>query len=120
VTASPRGITVFGDDRSIVGPGRVFVVEAKYGSGRHDASPLVGPLDRPRDQLLRQYHSIREPRSDRVAYIESPERAIRECRLVQAFVVDARRPTQARRDYEESKAVLPPHACLRIRTWQAK
>jgi hypothetical protein len=95
----------------------LVVIEAKYRSGRHD---LLAVNDEDIcDQLVRQHHSVTKPLSLRVRYAEPIERAIRECRLVQVFVVDARRQRRARRELEQSKKRLPAEATLRLVTWQS-
>jgi len=99
--------------------GRALVlVEAKYQSDRHDlsASPETG--DNLCDQILRQYRSITTPVEKRVRYAEAIERAILECNLIQVFLVDARRLRRARREYMESKSLLPTGATLQLATWQ--
>jgi hypothetical protein len=96
----------------------LVVVEAKYRSGRHDL--ITGNDDENSgDQLLRQYRSITAPLSERELYAEDVERAIRECNLVQVFVVDARQQRRARREWQESKNLLPPGALLNLVTWQS-
>lgn len=96
----------------------LVVVEAKYRSGRHD---LLGDNadDRPVDQIVRQHQAVSPPHDHRPLYPEPLERAVRECRLLQVFVVDARRLRRARREYAESKALLPPDAQLNLVTWQS-
>lgn len=96
----------------------LVVVEAKYRSGRNDLPSVEVGDDHPSDQLVRQYRSLKGPVNDRIRYTETLERAIRECRLIQTYVVDARRQRGARRECEESKARLGPEADLRIVTWQ--
>jgi hypothetical protein len=95
----------------------LVVVEAKYRSGRHDVVAPSDVLDHPYDQLLRQNQCVTTPPDSRARYAEPIELAICQCQLVQAFVVDARRQVRARREYEESKALLP-NACLQLVTWQ--
>ncbi len=97
---------------------RLFVVEAKFGSGRHDVAVVDGDEGRISDQIVRQYESIKRPRARRLNYDPPIEAAIAECRLTQLMVVDARRLRRARREYVESLAALPAGADLRLVTWQ--
>jgi len=97
----------------------LVVVEAKYRSGRHDRVPANDVEDDPCDQLHRQYLSVKAPQDSRALYADSLERAIRDCRLVQAFVVDGSRRRRAQRERDQSEARLPPGACLRLVTWQS-
>ena len=96
----------------------LVMVEAKYRSGRHDVIAANHDEDCC-DQLVRQYRCVTQPISSRVRYAEPIERAIRECRLVQVFVVDANRLRHARREWEQSRELLPTDATLRLVTWQA-
>jgi hypothetical protein len=97
----------------------LVVIEAKYGSGRHDLIAATDDDEDRCDQLVRQYRCIMEPLSRRGRYAEPIERAVRECRLVQVFVVDARRQRRARRELEQSKKRLPTEASLELVTWQS-
>jgi hypothetical protein len=97
----------------------LVVVEAKYRSGRHDLALKTEEDESVRDQLVRQYWSIAGPVSKRAQYAEAIECAIRECQLIQLFVVDARRQRLARREIEESKQGLPGNATLNLVTWQS-
>jgi len=93
----------------------LVVIEAKYGSDRHDLIAASDDDDDDKDrcdQIVRQYRCIAEPLSHRVLYAEPIEQAIRECRLMQVFLVDARRQRRARRELEQSKALLPTEASL--------
>jgi hypothetical protein len=94
-------------------------VEAKYRSDRHDLTVADGKDEDSCDQLVRQHQCFTEPPSQRQHYAEGIEEAIRECRLVQAFVVDARRLPRARREWEQSKGRLPADASINLITWQA-
>ena len=96
----------------------LVVVEAKYRSGRHDRIAAIDDAEPTLcDQLQLQHRCVVTPRDRRKPYPEPLERAIRECALVQVFIVDRRRLRQARREFEESKLVLP-HAVLNLVTWQ--
>ena len=105
--------------------GALVVVEAKYRSDRHDvAVDVTGDPDRG-DQLVRQFRSITTPSEERMQYAESIEQAIRQCQLVQVFLVDARRQRRAHREWEESKrrlsreaTLLSREATLHFVTWQ--
>ncbi len=96
----------------------LVIVEAKYGSGLTDLVPSEEENVDLCDQLVRQYKSITTHLDERVRYAETLERAIAECRLIQLFIIDARRQRRAQREWEESKGRLPPEADLRIITWQ--
>ena len=97
----------------------LVVVEAKYRSDRHDKAPKPEEDEGVGDQLVRQYSSIARRISERAQYAEAIECAIRECKVIQLYVVDARRLPRARREIEESKRRLPPNATLRLVTWQS-
>jgi len=96
----------------------LVVVEAKYRSDRHDKAPKPEEDESVGDQLVRQYWSIARPVSERAQYAEAIECAIRECQLIQLYVVDAGR-RRARREIGESKYRLPPNATLNLVTWQS-
>jgi hypothetical protein len=95
----------------------LVVVEAKYRSDRHDKAAKPEEDDGVGDQLVLQYESIALPVSQRKQYAEAIECAIRECQLIQLYVVDAGRQ-RARREIDQSKQRLPPNAILRLVTWQ--
>jgi hypothetical protein len=96
----------------------LIVVEAKYRSGRHDLSPGDEDEERPVDQIVRQHRAVSPPHDGRSPYPELLEGAVRECRLLQAFVVDARRIRRARREHTESLSRLPKDAAVNLVTWQ--
>lgn len=96
----------------------LVVVEAKYRSGRHDLSVDDTDDEKPVDQIVRQHRAVSPPHDVRSSYPESLERAVRQCALLQAFVVDARRMRRARREHAESQALLPQDARLNLVTWQ--
>jgi hypothetical protein len=96
----------------------LIVVEAKYRSGRHDLSAGDEDEERPVDQIVRQHRAVSPPHDGRSPYPELLERAVRECRLLQAFVVDARRIRRARREHTESLTRLPKDAAVNLVTWQ--
>lgn len=100
----------------------LVVVEAKYRSNRHDLSPDDIDDERPVDQIVRQYHAVSPPHDRRSPYPESLERAVRQCRLLQIFLVDARRIRHARLEHAESVSLLSKesaHATVTLATWQA-
>ena len=105
--------------------GALVVIEAKYRSDRHDAAADVTSDPGRGDQLVRQFRSITTPPEERSQYAESIEQAIRQCQLVQVFLVDARRQRRAHREWEESKrrlsreaTLLSREATLHFVTWQ--
>jgi hypothetical protein len=100
----------------------LVVVEAKYRSDRHDLSPDDVDDERPVDQIVRQYHAVSPPHDRRSPYPESLERAVRECRILQVFLVDAKRIRQARLEHAESVSCLSKvsaGATVTLATWQA-
>ena len=100
----------------------LVVVEAKYRSDRHDLSADDVDDERPVDQIVRQYHAVSPPHDRRSPYPESLERAVRECRLLQVFLVDARRIRHARLEHAESVSRLSKvsaDATVTLATWQA-
>lgn len=96
----------------------VIFVEAKYRSDRHDAVSDDEDEDAC-DQLVRQYRSATLSPERRARYAEALEQALAECKLVQVFLVDARRLRRARREYEESLGRLPSETDLRLVSWQS-
>ena len=92
----------------------LVVVEAKYRSGRHDLAVDESDKERPVDQIVRQFRAVSPPHERRSPYPELLERAVRDCRIVQAFVVDGRKMRTCRREYRESKERLPPEATLNL------
>jgi hypothetical protein len=97
----------------------LVVVEAKYRSGRNDLAVDELDKERPVDQIVRQFHAVSPPHERRSPYPDLLERAVRDCRIVQAFVVDGRRMRSCRHEHQESKNRLPPGATLKLVTWQA-
>jgi hypothetical protein len=96
----------------------LVVVEAKYRSGRHDRVAAIEDAEPALcNQLHLQHRCIVTPRDRRKSYPEPLERAIRECELVQTFIVDRRRLRRATREFAESTRELP-HAVLKLATWQ--
>jgi hypothetical protein len=96
----------------------LVVVEAKYRSGRHDRMALSEEAELTLcDQLELQYRCITTPRDRRRPYSEPLERAIRECALIQAFIVDRSRMRRATSELAESRLLLP-NATVNLVTWQ--
>jgi hypothetical protein len=93
-------------------------MEAKYRSGRHDLTPDDADDERPVDKIVRQHRAVSPPHDSRPAYPDALEEAVRRSRIFQVFVVDARRIRRARREYAESKALLPSRALLNLVTWK--
>jgi hypothetical protein len=96
----------------------LVIVEAKYGSSRNDLAFEEADDERPVDQIVRQHRAVSAPYDWRSSYAEPLEGAVRDCQIVQAFVVDARRMRSARREHAESQARLPQGAQLNLVTWQ--
>jgi hypothetical protein len=97
----------------------LVVVEVKYRSDRHDKAAKPEEDEGVGDQLRRQHDSITQRVSERRKYPEAIECAIRDCQLIQLYVVDARRQTRARKEIEESKGRLPTNSTLVLVTWQS-
>jgi hypothetical protein len=95
----------------------LIVIEAKYRSGRNDLAGDDEDEEAPVDQIVRQYRAVSPPHDRRSPYPDLLERAVRECRLLQAFVVDAR-SRRARREHAESLSRLPKDAAVNLITWQ--
>lgn len=101
---------------------RLFVIEAKYHSGRHDlvagdgdATDGEAPIT---DQLHRQWLSISDRATDHAGYPDDLRRAIATCRKTLIYVVDGRRSRRAWRQFRESIEHLPYDADCRLLTWQ--
>ncbi len=104
----------------------LVVVEAKYRSDRHDLALKSEEDESVGDQLVRQYRSIALPVSQRKQYAEAIECAIRDCQLIQLYVVDERRQGRARKEIEdsnqrieESTKRLHRTTTLSLVTWQS-
>lgn len=109
--------------------GRILVlVEAKY---RAPLGAAKGPKAQPShsdsaderrlaevaserraDQLRRQYRSLTLEPAQRLLYSEPIERAIRDCRIWQVYVVDNARHRQSLREFEKSMEGLPREATV--------
>jgi hypothetical protein len=101
---------------------RLYVIEAKYRSGRHDAVPAeedeTGEDLPPWDQLHRQHAAIDAIRRGTGRGPDGVLKAVTECSVRLIFLVDRRRIHVARREYAESLRRLPPGADLQLLTWQ--
>lgn len=102
---------------------QLFVIEAKYHSGRHDLAGGDGdatdgepPIT---DQLHRQWLSISDSVTDHEGYPDDLRRAIATCRKALIYVVDGRRSHRAWRQFRESIDHLPYDADCRLLTWQS-
>ncbi len=102
---------------------QLFVIEAKFRSGRHDTAhrdAKVPKDDEPiADQLHRQWASLQPEHVGRGHYPHNLREAIAHCSLTLIYVVDARRRRRAEREFRESAGRIPPTATLRLLTWQA-
>lgn len=102
---------------------QLFVIEAKFRSGRHDTThpDAKVPTDNEpiADQLHRQWASLQPEHVERVHYPHNLREAIAQCSLTLIYVVDARRRRRAEREFRESAGRLPPSAILRLLTWQS-
>lgn len=96
---------------------QLFVVEAKYGSGRNDIAGDAETPEQVRDQLVRQHICISVPADQRKRYPEGIETALDQYAAQQVFLVDARRVRSARRELAESVA-CEPRMKIRLVTWQ--
>jgi hypothetical protein len=95
----------------------LFVVEAKYASGRHD---LVADAETPEqvlDQLVRQHICTTVPAHSRIGYHEDIYRALDECQATQVFLVDARKIRRARIELKQS-VEREPRMRISLVTWQ--
>ena len=96
---------------------RLFVVEAKLASGRHDLV-LGEDEERIADQLVRQWQSL-QPDLDAVhGYAPAIRRAIHECDITLVYLFNSRRARTARAEARESLQRLPANADLKLLTWQ--
>lgn len=115
-TLRTPGCVVIPDVVVRVGP-RLFVVEAKYGSGRSDIAGDGENPDQIRDQLARQYKCLTTPVDLRRPFPDGIETALAQCAVQQIFLVDARRIKSARRELMESQA-CEPRMNVKLITWQ--
>jgi len=96
---------------------RLFVVEAKLASGRHDLA-LGEDEGRVTDQLVRQWQSV-QPELDAVnGYSPGIRRAVHECEITLVYLFSGRRARTARGEASESLERLPVGADLKLLTWQ--
>jgi len=96
---------------------RLFVVEAKYGSGRHDLAADIEIPEQVLDQLVRQHVCISASAPDRIAYSDGIQRSLDECKVEQVFLVDARRIRRARAELKQS-VEREPRMRISLVTWQ--
>lgn len=98
--------------------GRLFVVEAKYRSGRHDgAQPPEDAEDSVADQLHRQHRCLDHIRSTRSSARSLLDQAVCTHPATVIYLVDQRRLARARREFRESASALPD-VDFRLLTWQ--
>jgi len=95
---------------------RFFVVEAKYGSGRHDRTDVEQP-EEVLDQLVCQYSCITAGPDSRIGYAEGLRRALDECAVEQIYLVDARRIRRASMELAQSRE-REPRMDITLATWQ--
>ena len=95
----------------------LFVVEAKYASGRHDLVANAETPEQVRDQLVRQHICSTVPAHDRIGYHEDIYRALDECQVTQVFLVDARKTRRARFELKQS-VEREPRMTISLVTWQ--
>ena len=99
---------------------QLFIIEAKYRADRHDAPRNVGDDGgNIADQLHRQWASLDDDQVESSRCPQDLRAAIRECRPVLIFLIDRRRSRRAQQQFRESGGRLPPHADLRLLTWQS-
>ena len=102
---------------------QLFIVEAKYHSGRHDSAGAGGyttdgepPIT---DQLHRQWQSMNDSATGYAGYPDDLQRAIATCRIALIYLVDGRRSRRAWYQFRESADRLPRNADIRLLTWQS-
>lgn len=97
---------------------RLFVIEAKYRSGRHDLAAGERSDSAVTDQIQRQWASLDRARAASTDLPHDLHEAIETCKLTMLFVVDGRRRRRAEREFRESATRLPNDADFRLLTWQ--
>jgi hypothetical protein len=99
---------------------RLFVIEAKFGAGKHDLSISVdgGDDQRVTDQLRREWLAVQRDRASESGYPPAIRAAIAKCQTTLLYVVNRRASHRAWKDLRESAKGLPPDADLRILAWQ--
>jgi hypothetical protein len=95
---------------------RLFVVEAKYGSGRHDRTDVEQP-EEVLDQLVCQHSCITAGPDNRIGYAEGLRRALDQCAVEQIYLVDARRIRRASMELAQSR-MREPRMDITLATWQ--
>ncbi len=96
---------------------RMVVIEAKYGSGKHGHDDQETPSESVNDQLIRQVDSIIKIRDRTGSTTPDLAKAIENSEVIFAYLVDARRSANARKEFNESKSKSPCKDMLFI-TWQ--
>jgi len=96
---------------------RLFVIEAKLASGRHDLVLTEGE-DRVTDQLVRQWQSVQSDLDAVRGYSPAIRQAINECDITLVYLFSNRRAKTARAEASESLQRLPADADLILLTWQ--
>lgn len=104
----------------------LVVIEAKLKSKRSDrarqrnAEDADDEAEDPTDQLVRQHIGITTPMQARQRYPDDLEEAIRDCALIQLYLVNGMRLRHAEREVIQSQNRLPAGHGLRSPiTWQA-
>lgn len=103
---------------------QLFVIEAKYRSGRHDraasnSDEMPDAQEVLSDQIVRQARSIQAIRDGHICPEPGLADAIRTSTPVFVYLVDQRRMRKARGQFLESRGRLAPQYDLRLLTWQA-
>lgn len=99
--------------------GRLFVIEAKFQSGKAD---LQGGMQDPghiADQLQRQWASLGPDYVSRARCGRDLREVIASCAHTLVYLVDGRRLRRAAGEFTESAKGLPANADLRLLTWQS-
>jgi hypothetical protein len=98
---------------------RLFLIETKLGSGRHDLSTPEETDEPPvTDQLCREWLAVQPACAADPAYLPTIRAAISECQPTLVYVVNQRALRKSRSELRESAAKTPGDADLRIVTWQ--
>ncbi len=97
---------------------RLFVIEAKFQSGKSDLQGGMEDPDRVTDELKRQWISLDADHAGRARCDRDLREAIASCAHTLVYVVDGRRLRRAAREFAESVRGLPADADLRLLTWQ--
>lgn len=103
---------------------QIFIVEAKFRSGRHDqhanstetSGDSIDISDG--DQLVRQVKSIERTRDSQQSADSDLTRSLRSCEVTYIYLVDQGRLRRARREILQSASRLPADTNLRLLMWQ--